>query len=167
MKNTNNSLPDLWRDDDCNVYTNITEFKKLHQKFIDAKKVHTVAVIMKDLWNNHALFYYLATAPYLEIGLHGWEHNDYSEMSYQDCYMDLKNSITYWEGNYKRMMGVDMVPYHKATRVFFAPWNKDSRHIRSACEALGLEFCSVRKGEWNGQNIRSFHHWSVNDNFKP
>ena len=90
MRNTNILLH---RDDDPNVYTNVVLFKNLHEKFIEAKQVHTVAVIMKDLWENHALFYYLATAPYLDIGLHGWEHKNYSTLDYQECYDDLKKSL--------------------------------------------------------------------------
>ena len=75
MKNTSNLL---LRDDDINVYTDAFKFKEFHEQFIAKNQVHTVAVIMKDLWQNHALFYYLATAPLLEVGLHGWEHKDYS-----------------------------------------------------------------------------------------
>lgn len=157
----------LNRDDDVNVYTNITEFKKLHQKFIDAKKVHTIAVLMKSLWENHALFYYIATAPYLEIGLHGWVHKDYSQLDYEECYVDLRGAIHYWEGNFKRMMGVDKIPDEKTIKVFFAPWNREGKDVKNVCKALGLKFCATPKGEWDGQNIRSFHYWSVKDNFKP
>ena len=152
----------LFRDDDPNVYTCAREFKELHQKFIDAKQVHTVAVIMKDLWENHALFYYLATAPYLEIGLHGWEHKDYSKLNYEECYQDIKKSLDYWKENSFRMVGRT-----KEIRIFFAPWNRESEEIKKACKDLGLEFCSVKGGDWNGFKVKSFHHWSVNlNNFK-
>jgi len=150
----------LWRDDDPNVYTCPHIFKELHQKFIDKKQVHTVAVIMKDLWQNHALFYYLATAPYLDIGLHGWEHKDYSLLSYEECCKDLKTALDYWQENSTRMAGVC-----KPIKIFFAPWNHDGDNIRKACADLGLEFCNVRKGNWNGQYVCSFHWWSA-DNLK-
>ncbi|MEK7113094.1 MAG: hypothetical protein AAB875_07330 [Patescibacteria group bacterium] len=144
----------LYRDDDVNVYTCPFAFKALHEEFIKRKEVHTVAVIMKDLWENHALFYYLATAPYLEIGLHGWEHWDYSEYSYENCYIELNKALEYWEENAKRMVG-----YAKPIDTFFAPWNHESEYIKLACKELGLKFCATKKGEWDGKYINSFHHW--------
>jgi peptidoglycan/xylan/chitin deacetylase (PgdA/CDA1 family) len=138
------------------------EFKKLHQKFIDAKQVHTVAVLMKDLWENHSLFYYLATAPYLEIGLHGWEHKDYSKLSEFECWNDIDKSINYWEKNASRMTGKPA----KKINTFFAPWNNESKEIKKACSKRNINFCNVKGGEWNGYWIKSFHYWSVTDNFK-
>jgi len=148
----------LWRDDDISVHTCPMEFKKLHQKFIDTKQVHTVAVLMKDLWENHSLFYYLATAPYLEIGLHGWEHKDYSKLSYEECYEDIYKSLDYWKENSDRMIGS-----HKEIKTFFAPWNRESDKIKMACANLGLNFCNVKGGEWQGYWVKSFHYWSADD----
>mgnify|MGYP002813249201 FL=1 len=159
-------MPTLYRDDDPNVYTCVHEFKKLHQRFIDKKTVHTVAVLMKDLWQNHALFYYLATAPYLEIGLHGWEHKDYSKLTYEECYNDILMSLHYWKENSDRMLHKHgTVVLSKEIKIFFAPWNRDGYNIRAACEDLGLEFCNVKGGRWKGYIIKSFHHWSA-DNLK-
>lgn len=154
MKNTATSTPKLWRDDDVNVYTDAFRFKDLHQQFIDRKQVHTVAVIMKDLWENHALFYYLATAPYLEIGLHGWEHRDYSVLSYINCYEDVRKSLMYWEESASRMTGKA-----KPITTFFAPWNREGTGIRKACDESDLKFCATKKGLWDGKEVHSFHHW--------
>ena len=151
----------IYRDDDVSIHTDICLFKELHNKFIEKKQVHTVAVIMKNLWENQAIFYYLATAPYLEIGLHGWTHADYSKKSYYECHRDLKKSLNYWKENSIRMIGSA-----KEIKTFFAPWNKESPEIRKSCRDLGLEFCNIKNGEWNGQEIKSFHWWSVGDNFK-
>ena len=156
------STPKIWRDDDPNVYTCVHEFKKLHQKFIDKEITHTVAVTMKDLWQNHALFYYLATAPYLDITLHGWEHKDYSLLSYEECYEDLSKSLVYWEDNASRITGTNKI---KEINIFFAPWNRESENIKEACQNVGLQFCATKKGMWNGYEIKSFHHWSA-DNLK-
>lgn len=154
MKPTNT----LYRDDDVSVYTCPMEFKKLHQKFIDKKQVHTVAVLMKDLWENHSLFYYLATAPYLDVQLHGWEHKDYSILSYEECYFDLKKSLDYWEENSTRM-----TKQCKPITTFFAPWNREGEGIKQACKDLGLKFCNTKKGIWEGKEIKSFHYWSADD----
>lgn len=157
----------LWRDDDISVYTCPHLFKDLHQKFIDKKQTHTVAVVMKDLWQNHALFWYLATAPFLEIGLHGWEHKDYSKLSREECFDDLSHSLHYWENNITRMLQIEKVPQDKKIKTFFAPWNRESENIISACIDVGLQFCNVKGGWWNGKKVKSFHWWNViDDNFK-
>jgi len=153
----------LFRDDDINVYTDAFRFKELHQRFVREGRVHTVAVIMKDLWENHALFYYLATAPFLEIGLHGWEHKDYSLLSATECVEDLRKSLDYWQEN-----SIRMTRQCKEITTFFAPWNKEGEGIKKACQDLGLKFCDVRKGKWNGKEVRSFHWWNcIIDNWKP
>lgn len=144
----------IFRDDDLNVYANAQAFRTLHEQFIEKKITHTVAVVMKDLWLNHGLFWYIATAPYLEIGLHGWEHKDYSVLSYEECYSDIQKSLAYWKENSTRM-----VKQCKPITTFFAPWNRESENIKKACKDSGLLFCNVRKGTWNGQEVKSFHHW--------
>ena len=153
MNPTNNLLH---RDDDISVFTCLHTFKEIHKKFIADKQVHYAAVIMKDLWLNQGIFYYLATAPYLEIGLHGWEHKDYSLMTYEQCITDLEKSLQYWQENSDRMIGK-----HKEIKIFFAPWNKAEKPIISACEYVGLKFCNVKKGKWEDYYIKSFHWWSL------
>lgn len=150
----------IWRDDDISVHTDICQFKDLHKKFMEAGQTHTVAVIMKDLWDNHSIFFYLATMPYLEIGLHGWEHKDYSILEYDEIYADLKKSMQYWQENSDRMIG-----HHKEIKTFFAPWNREGDNIKKVCSDLGLNFCNVKGGLWNGYKVKSFHYWSA-DNFK-
>ena len=158
------TTPILFRDDDINFLTDAFRFKELHERFIRKRQMHTVAVIMKDLWENHALFYYLATAPYLEIGLHGWEHKDYSQCDDVECYEDLSKSLEYWQENASRMTGKPA----KKIKTFFAPWNRSGKDIKRTCEDLGLKFCDVRKGKWNGYNVKSFHWWNcIIDNWKP
>lgn len=158
---TSNTLPILYRDDDPNYLTCPHLFKKLHQQFIDKNTEHTAAVLMKDLWQNHALFWYLATAPLLNIGLHGWEHKDYSLLTYEECYEDLKKSLDYWKENSTRMTG-----RCKEITTFFAPWNRDGENIRKACSDLGLKFCNVKEGEWEGHYIKSFHWWNIIEDWK-
>ena len=146
----------IYRDDDPNVFTDAHLFKKLHEQFLKEGKVHTAAVLMKDLWQNHALFYYLATAKDLIIGLHGWEHKDYSKLSYEECYNDLKTSLDYWKENSTRMTG-----QCKEIKIFFAPWNRSGENIIKACKDIGLEFCNTQKGPWQDKYIKSLHWWNV------
>ena len=147
---------DIFRDDDPSVYTDAYLFKKLNEQFIREGKTHTVALLMKDLWQNHALFYYLAQAPNIVIGLHGLAHKDYAKLTYEECYEDLKKSLDYWYENSNRMTG-----NAKEITTFFSPWNHDGGNIRKACADLGLKFCNVQSGEWEGKHINSFHWWNV------
>lgn len=151
----------LYRDDDVNVYTDAFEFKKLHQQFIAKNQVHTAAVLMKDLWENHALFWYLATAPLLEIGLHGWTHIDYSKLGYTDCWDGLMRSLDYWEENVKRMLNITKLPEGKKIKIFFAPWNRGNDETKKVCRDLNLKFCDVKGGQWEDYKIKSFHWWSA------
>jgi len=146
----------IYRDDDVSVHTDAYLFKELHKQFLAKGQIHTVAVVMKDLWENQAIFWYLATAPMLEIGLHGWEHQDYSLLPYKACYRALQRALEYWRENTQRMVGET-----KPIKIFFAPWNKEGPGIKKACADLGLEFCNVKSGEWQGNEIHSFHWWSV------
>jgi hypothetical protein len=150
--------PKLYRDDDVGVFTDAFKFKELHEQFMFKGKQHIAALIMKDLWENQALFWYLATAPCLQIGLHGWEHKDYSLLSYEECYEDLKKSLNYWKTNSKRMTGGC-----KDIKIFFAPWNHESENIKKACADLGLKFCNKKEGYWDDYYIKSFHFWNLID----
>jgi len=150
----------LSRDDDINVYTSVYLLDKVHKPFLSTSRVHTVALLMKDLWENHALFYYLLVTPFLEVGLHGWEHKDYSVLSYDECYSDLKKSLEYWNENATRMLKTDRLPDGKEIKIFFAPWNREGENIRKACADLGLRFCNVGKGMWEEYWVKSFHWWS-------
>jgi hypothetical protein len=149
----------LYRDDDPNLYTDLHLFRELHKRFISKNTNHHVGIIMKDLWQNQGMVYYLATAPYLVPCLHGWEHKDYSKLSYGDCYHDLSKSLDYWNENSKRMTG-----RVKPIEIFFAPWNREGDHIKQVCQDLKLQFCAVKEGAWNGYYIQSFHWWGVIDN---
>jgi hypothetical protein len=151
----------LYRDDDVGVHTDFYLFRKLHEEFINKEQDHTVGVIMKDLWENQAVFYYLATAPYLKVALHGWEHKDYSAAGYAQCKRDIVKSLHYWDTNVKRMLKVEDVPKDKKIEMFFAPWNKSSPEIKRACEKTGLRFCDVGGGWWEGIKVKSFHWWAV------
>lgn len=149
----------IYRDDDICVHTDAHLFKKLHEEFKKRKLTHTVAVTMKDIWNNMAIFYYIITEPYLSVELHGWEHEDYSTMDFFDCVISLRNCLNYYNKHATRILGI--IPEDKKITTLFAPWNKSSIDIIKACNHLGLKFCDVPFGEWEGESIKSLHWWNV------
>jgi len=59
------------------------------------------------------------------------------------------------------MLLKDELPKEKQIKIFFAPWNREGVYIKLACDDTKLEFCNVKKGEWNGYYIRSFHWWNL------
>jgi len=142
------------RDDDISVHTCPHSFKEVHQFFIDHKIIHTVACLMKDLWENQAVFHYLITAPYLNIELHGLTHKNYSLMTYDEAFAELRGAMDYYNINAKRMLNTLVeLPELKRLTTFFSPWNKDSETIRKVCADLGLRFNNT----WDEF---SFHCWS-------
>lgn len=143
----------LFRDDDISVTSNITLLKQVHNHFVTYNKMHTVAVLMKDLWENKEVWYWLMTAENLEIGLHGWEHSDYGKMSPDRIRRDIENSLWYW----KERIAAGKYPY-RPIKVFYPPWNSTSQHLESVCEEFFLKVDSRVGGE-----VYNFHYWALQD----
>lgn len=143
----------LYRDDDICVTSNVTLLRQVHDLFIKHNKIHTVAVQMKDIWDNKEVWYWLMTAPNLEVGLHGWEHKDYGVMPYSEIYSDIERSINYWNTH------IVKGKYHqKPLKKFFPPWNSSSYRLEEACEKFGLTVDTRVGGE-----VYNFHYWALQD----
>lgn len=139
----------LWRDDDISVTTDATLLVKIHELFVKYHKTHTVAVQMKDIWENKEVWYFLMTAPNLNIGLHGWEHTDYSRIPRAEIKHELSMALDYWNfmiarGNYEP----------KPLSVFYPPWNKINEDLVDVCKELGL-----RVDNRVGGDVFNFHSW--------
>ena len=147
----------LYRDDDICKWTDLTEFKKLHEIFISNKKIHTCAVLFEDLADNYGLFHYLVTAPLLDVQLHGWKHRDYSKMSLDEIVKDFTDAIAHWNLNVIRRYGDDILknPLKRIT-TFYPPWNRTSKEIEEVCKQLNLRVDNRIGGE-----VFNFHYWSV------
>lgn len=152
----------LWRDDDISCFTTIQQFKPIHDLFIKYNKIHTIAVLAKDLWENKEICYYLATTPNLDIQLHGWDHVDYSldysQISELETKQKLTTAIEYLEEHISKYRREKGMPELKITK-FLPPWNKESEMIKRVCQELGLEFDNRIGGE-----VANFHYWSVDLN---
>jgi len=146
----------LFRDDDINVRTDLTFFMKVHREFIKQRKIHTCAVLFKDLADNYELFHYLVTAPYLSVELHGWEHKDYSTRSKDNIKSDFMKAISYWKENVTRRYSSEWLknPLKKIT-TFYPPWNKVNDDIKKVCKELGLKLDNRKGG-----SVLNFHYWS-------
>lgn len=143
----------LYRDDDISVTSDINLLKKVHEYFIKYNKIHTVAVLMKDIWDNKEIWYWLMTAKNLSIGLHGWKHKNYSELSAPKIACDIHKSLQYWRlhvtrGNYNAELN----------HVFYPPWNAVGQELISACKDAGFAVDSRVGGE-----VFNFHYWACQD----
>lgn len=105
----------------------------IHDLFIKHSKIHTVTILMKDLWESRGVWEWLMTTPNLDIALHGWEHEDYSKLPYQVAKNDIACCLQYWKENTDRM------GYNIPLKVFYPPWNKVSNELIMALGDLGLE----------------------------
>lgn len=153
----------LYRDDDVNVHTDFWLFRQINEVFKKVGKDHTIAILMKDFRENYAVWKYITSEPNIVVGLHGWEHKDYSKMPRDEVYYDLKKALDYYKENLTRMYQkkYEDFPANKRIDTFFAPWNRESEIVRSVCGRLGLKFCNVSQGEWDGKDVASFHWWSA------
>lgn len=142
-----------YRDDDISKYTDINLITKIHSLFIKYNKIHTVTLEMSGLWDNKVIWYWLMTTPNLDIGLHGWEHKDYSQLDYSEIYFDLKSSLNYWNFNIARGKYEP-----KTIKVFYPPWNKTSENLERVCRDLGLEVDNREGGE-----VYNLHWWAFID----
>lgn len=143
----------LYRDDDISVTSDLGLLMKVHEQFIRYNRIHTVAVVMKDIWQNKEIWYWLMTARNLDVGLHGWEHRDYSRMDLIDIEGDITMSLEYW--NHCRARG--KYP-HKQIEVFYPPWNKISPALQKACDEFSLALDNRVGGE-----VFNFHYWACTD----
>lgn len=143
----------MYRDDDICVTSNIEILRRVHEFFIKYNKVHTIAVLMEDIWENKEVWHWLMTAPNLEICLHGWDHKDFSVMTKEDIRADFKLCLDYWVRRLKDHKK-EFIPIKK----FLPPWNRVSEDLKVVCAEFGLEVDNRVGGE-----VYNFHYWALYD----
>ena len=141
----------IYRDDDVSKYTDLTTIMKIHELFVLYNKVHTVTLLMEDLWESKGIWYWLMTAPNIDIALHGWGHSDYSKMTYDEIRENLLKCVIYWESNIVR----GGWKYKKLT-TFYPPWNKVSDDLRRVCEVCDLKINDCV----DASKVYNFHWWT-------
>jgi hypothetical protein len=141
----------IFRDDDINRFTDIQVFLEIHNLFIKYNKTHLCVCEMKDLWESRGLWHLLMTLPNIEIGLHCWEHIDYSVLTYEQAKENIQKCLDYF---YSKRNGYTA----KEIKIFCPPWNRVSLPLSKACFDLGL---SVNDG--NDGKTYNFHWWSALD----
>lgn len=140
----------LWRDDDVSKYTDLTTLFKIQELFDKYNRIHTVTLIMDELWESRGVWEWLMTTQNIDIALHGFMHCDYSTMSYVWVESHIQGSLEYWEENSKRG-GYKFRPL----KVFYPPWNKVSDDVYKICSKYGLEVNTCV----DESKVYNFHWW--------
>ena len=144
----------IYRDDDINYLTPLDEFRRIHQPFAERGVMHSVGVEMAHLWENHSLFYFLATDPHIEVALHGWRHEDYSTWPRERTADEFRDAIAYWNENVGRLFH-GAVPDSKKIRYHYPTWDRVSDPLIEACRDVGLYVPVPSAFAWR------FHWWEV------
>jgi hypothetical protein len=108
---------------------------------------------MRGLWDNKVIWYWLMTAPNLDIGLHGWIHEDISNTPIEHIRNTIQKSLDYWNFHIQRGKYEP-----KIIKVYYPPWNKSSDDLGGVCRELGLEVDNRVGGE-----VYNFHWWTFID----
>lgn len=141
-----------FRDDDVSYTTDIHLLMLAHDLIVSRGKLHTVAVQMERLWDNKEVWFFIMTAQHLRVGLHGWDHSDYSKKPYGEIDVHLRRCKEHWESH------VRAYPDAPKISTFYPPWNRVSDDLRKACHAHGL----LIDDRWKGNTgVYGFHSWEL------
>ena len=138
-----------YRDDDISKYTDITTISKVHDLFVRYNKIHTVTLIMEDLWDSRGVWEWVTTTPGLDIALHGWRHVDYSKMYQEDVFNHIKISLDHWNVNLARLGKA--IPL----KIMYPPWNASSQCLVDTCAHFGL----VVNTDIDTSRVVNIHWW--------
>ncbi len=139
----------IWRDDDVGKFTDITTIMRIQELFRKHNEIHTVVVLMEDLWESHGVWEWLMTTPDLDIALHGWTHESFRDFSFAQARDVFARCLDYWKMHTGRI-GRDI-----PIKVWYPPWNEINDEVKMACDHVGLE--------WNDSvdesQVYNFHWW--------
>ena len=143
-----------FRDDDISFTSDIGLLMQTHELIVSKGKVHTIAIQMERLWDNKEIWFFVMTARNLAVGLHGWDHSDYSRMSMTEILDHLRRCREHWDSH------VGHYPNAPKITTFYPPWNRVSDELRQACQACGLTVDNRWK---RGSGVYGFHSWELID----
>lgn len=139
----------------------------VHDYFIANDLVETAVIQISqhgrlpDFEKKRDLIDYMNTAPNWDIQLHGWSHDHYHEMAYDDIVRDISAALFHFQRLFNRL-----------PRVWYPPYNKRTEEMERAAATLGLvidnEEISIKqfvdgvgwvKGRFTGHSCH-FHGWN-------
>jgi len=122
----------IFRNDDFDPRYKIEMVRRVHEMFNDRGLIETICVQISrngHIGHKPEIIRYVRTHPEYDIALHGWDHEEYHKMELGDILKSLAASLYLTE----QQFGV-------RPKVFYPPWNGDSKELRLACHMLELEY---------------------------
>lgn len=150
----------IFRDDDISCFTNLEDFKRVHDLFIKYETVHTIAVIAKDIEKHPELVNYIKIYQengLIDVQLHCWDHVDLTKGNESAIMIDLENA------SFKLREVLGIMP-----EILFPPWNKHDDRLDRIADSLCLKVSSKKislsqyikaGGDVDCETI-NFHYWS-------
>ena len=155
------------RADDFDFRMGTDEYIKNHELFIEHGLTETAVVQITQYGRlprvEQRLIDYMNTAPYWDIQLHGWAHDEYDKMSYEEIVRDLSAAFLHFQSMFK-----------KYPTVWYTPWNRRSPDMDKAANLMGMTISNEswdiarfirEKDTFDGSTVY-FHLWNKNEREK-
>jgi peptidoglycan/xylan/chitin deacetylase (PgdA/CDA1 family) len=161
-----NKLQIVVRHDDFDFRLKSEEYIKIHQMFLDRDLIETAVIQYTHDGNvpsyDKDLIEYMNTYGGWDIQLHGWAHDNYSELPKWRIREDLKKS-----------KDMSMYLFGKEPTVWYTPWNCRSESMDEVAELESLTISNesydiakfireVKSGEYIGTSFY-FHGWKKDE----
>lgn len=157
----------VFRDDDIGFAHTahkgeiVMDYDFITKKFIDIDQLfikygvkHTIAVIAKDIDKATELVEYIKDHPHIDVQLHCWTHDDFTELTQTEIFDQLKKG----KQILKEAFGKDV-------KIFYPPYNKVNDLVVRTAETLGLKTSFLKMSLQNYLNgytndVINFHYWA-------
>jgi peptidoglycan/xylan/chitin deacetylase (PgdA/CDA1 family) len=144
----------------------VINYIHIHEEFIKAGLVET-AVLQFTTWGNlqnfrPELIEYINSSPNWDFQIHGWQHEEYDKMKYDNIVKELSACI-YWT---QRL-------FKKTPTIWFPPWNRRNEVMEKAASFMNLTIDNesydiakfvreVQAGIYKGHSLY-FHGWKADE----
>lgn len=147
----------IFRDDDISCFTNMEDFKRVHELFNKYEVTHTIAVIAKDINDNQELVKYIFSQPNIDVQLHCWDHIDLTKLEEKELFDTILKGASKLTAT-----------FGKTPTILFPPWNKHNDRMDKVADGIGLTVSSRKISlsqyiKFNGdvgENTINFHYWA-------
>lgn len=152
----------VFRNDDLSRFTDLNQFRQVHELFIRYKTMHTVAVICRDLDQHTELIDYINNnRELIDIQFHCADHVDFTLNI-----PILNEQFEYGKTMLKKVFGV-------MPTVYYPTWNKVNAHTMDIAQRHGLETSYLKVSmEYYLKHLGSvmypvvnFHSWHEPERF--
>lgn len=150
----------IFRDDDISCFTNLDDFKRVHDLFNKYETLHTIALIAKDIERHPSLIDYIKSQSNIDVQLHCWDHIDLTECHIITVKASLEHGI-------QKMEEI----FNKIPTILYPPWNRSDERLEEACKEQKLEVSHKKISlpqyiKFNGdvsESTINFHYWAAQE----